>query len=79
MKRTSVSLPSELADALEREARRRRMPVSGLVREGLEAYLGRPTGRRKIPFAAVGRSGRRDTARNVDAILEAEWQHARDR
>lgn len=79
MKRTTVSLPEDLAGALEREARRRRVPVSRVVREGLEAHLGRSAVKREIPFAAVGRSGQRDTARNVDRILEAEWKHARDR
>jgi Arc/MetJ-type ribon-helix-helix transcriptional regulator len=73
MKRTTISLPNGLADALEREARRRRLPVSHVVREGLEAHLGRTGDRREIAFAAVGRSGRHDTARNVDAILAAEW------
>jgi Arc/MetJ-type ribon-helix-helix transcriptional regulator len=78
MKRTTISLPDELASAVEREARRRRIPVSQLVREGLVAQLGRSSGVRKIAFAAVGRSGKHDTARNVDAILEAEWARARD-
>lgn len=79
MKRTTISLPDDLAGAIEREARRRRAPVSQVIRETLESQLGRSSGERRIPFAAVGRSGHRDTARNVDAILEAEWLHARDR
>jgi Arc/MetJ-type ribon-helix-helix transcriptional regulator len=79
MKRTTISLPDDLAAALEREARRRRLPVSHVVREGLEAHLGRGGERRRIPFAAVGRSGTQDTARNVDAVLEAEWDRDRDR
>lgn len=79
MKRTTISLPDDLAGAVEREARRRRVPVSQLIREGLEIQLGRQPGLRRIPFAAIGRSGTHDTARNVDAILEAEWTRARDR
>lgn len=79
MKRTTISLPDELAAALEREAKRRRLPVSQVVREGIEAHLGRHDGPRRIPFAAIGHSGHRDTARNVDAILAAEWDRARDR
>lgn len=78
MKRTTISLPDELAAALAREARRRRLPVSQIVREGVEAHLGR-RGTRRIPFAAIGHSGHRDTSMNVDAILEAEWGRARDR
>jgi len=79
MKRTTISLPDELAAALEREARRRRLPVSQIVREGLEAHLGRDASRRRISFAAVGRSGTHDTAQNADTILEAEWTRDRDR
>jgi Arc/MetJ-type ribon-helix-helix transcriptional regulator len=78
MKRTTVSLPDDLAAALEREVRRRRQSASQVVREALEAELGRARVR-EIPFAAVGRSGTRDTARSVDRILEAEWARARRR
>jgi len=79
MKRTTISLPDDLAAALEREARRRRLPVSQVAREGIEAHLGRHAGARRIPFAAIGRSGHRDTAVKVDEILEAEWDRVGDR
>jgi predicted transcriptional regulator len=79
MKRTTVSLPDDLAAALQREARRRRLPISQVAREALEAHLGRRGTARRISFAATGRSGHHDTARNVDAILAAEWDLARDR
>lgn len=79
MKRTTISLPDDLARALERDAHRRRVSVSQVVRESLAVHLGRSAMKREIPFAAVGRSGERDTARSVDRILEAEWKHARDR
>jgi predicted transcriptional regulator len=74
MKRTTVSLPDDLAAALDREARRRGVPVSRIAREALEARLGVKGGRRrKLPFAALGRSGHHSTARDVDEILRAEW------
>jgi predicted transcriptional regulator len=76
MRRTTISLPDELSAAVEREARRRRVPVSQIAREALEARLGR-SGRRDLPFAALGRSGYRTTARDAEALL-AEWD-ARDR
>jgi hypothetical protein len=73
MKRTTISLSDELAAAVEREARRRRMPVSGVVREALEGRYG-ATGRpRKLPFVALGRSGHNTTARDAEEILSAEW------
>lgn len=40
MKRTTISLPEDLAAALEREARRRRVPVSQVAREAIETKLG---------------------------------------
>lgn len=79
MKRTTISLPDDLAAAVEREARRRREPVSGIVRESLEAFLGRSAGKRRIPFAAIGHSGQHDVARSAEEILEREWTDARDR
>jgi metal-responsive CopG/Arc/MetJ family transcriptional regulator len=79
MKRTTISLPEDLAAALEREARRRGIPVSQVAREALEARLGRSTGRRKLPFAALGRSGHHSTARDMDEIFRAEWDLDRGR
>ena len=80
MKRTTVSLPEELASALEREARRRRLSVSEVTREALSAHLGLVDGaRRRLPFAALGASGHRTTARDLEEILAAEWTRARRR
>ncbi|MDQ3822887.1 MAG: ribbon-helix-helix domain-containing protein [Actinomycetota bacterium] len=78
MKRTTVSLPDELARAVERESYRRRTSVSDVVREALVAHLGlRTDGRRAVPFAALGGSGHRTTARDFEEILESEWARAR--
>jgi hypothetical protein len=80
MRRTTISLPDGVADALAREARRRGIPVSQVAREAIEARL-RIGGadRREIPFAALGRSGHHSTARDLDDILKAEWAVDRDR
>jgi site-specific recombinase XerC len=75
MKRTTISLTDDLAAAVEREARRRRVPVSQIAREALDAHLGR-SGTRTLAFVGLGRSGHRTTARDAEAILE-EWD-ARD-
>jgi Ribbon-helix-helix protein, copG family len=57
MKRTTISLPDDVAAALEREARRRRVPVSQVAREAIEARLGWDEGGpRAIPFEAIGDS-----------------------
>lgn len=79
MRRTTLSLPDELAAALEREAARRRVSVSQVAREAIEARLGRVGPTRDIPFAALGRSGHHTTARDIDQILAAEWADDRDR
>jgi hypothetical protein len=80
MKRITISVPDDLAAALEREARRRRMPVSGIAREAIEHRLGRKTtGGHKLPFIGIGRSGSRTTAQDAEEILKAEWLVDRDR
>jgi hypothetical protein len=80
MKRTTISLPDELAAALEREASRRRVPVSQLAREAIQARLGwKPSGRREVPFAGLGRSGHTSTARDLEDILADEWVDDRGR
>jgi predicted transcriptional regulator len=74
MKRVTITLPDDMAKALDRDARRQGASVSAVVREALAARL-RPRGDqvRPLPFAALGRSGERDTARRVDAVVGAEW------
>ena len=75
MRRTTISLPDELADALEREARRRALPASAIARDALSDYLGigRAGEQRDLPFAGVGRSGQRTTARDMEDLLKREW------
>ncbi len=80
MKRTTVVLSSDLALLAEREARRRGVSLSEVVRRALAAHLGVAEGQpRRIPFAAIGRSGKRHTARDAEEILAREWAGARRR
>jgi Arc/MetJ-type ribon-helix-helix transcriptional regulator len=79
MKRTTVSLPDELAKAVEREARRRRLSVSQVTRESLSAHLDFDEQPRQLPFVALGSSGHRTTARDLEDILAAEWTRDRGR
>jgi Ribbon-helix-helix protein, copG family len=74
MKRITISLPDDVEAGLRREARRRGVGVSQVVRERLAAP---ETESRRVPFAALGRSGQPDTARRVDEILQTEWTPAR--
>jgi hypothetical protein len=79
MKHVSITLPDDMAQALDREARRLGISASAVVREALAMRL-RLCGDqvRPYPFAALGRSGERDTARRVDAILDTEWDGQAD-
>jgi hypothetical protein len=76
MKRLTIFLPDDLAEALGREARRRRasVAVAELTREALQEHRvlqpGRPS---PLPFAAVGRGGAGSTAREMEQLLEREW------
>jgi metal-responsive CopG/Arc/MetJ family transcriptional regulator len=71
--RTTISLPDDLAAALAREARQRGTSVSQIVREAVEIRLGRAASERKIPFAALGRSGHTDTSERIEELLAEEW------
>lgn len=78
MKRTTISLPDELAAALEREARREKVSVSQIAREAIELRLGRTKkGERRIPFAGISSSGTRTLSVDVDKILAEEWTKER--
>jgi metal-responsive CopG/Arc/MetJ family transcriptional regulator len=79
MKRTTISLPDDLAVVLEREAQRQATSVSDIARRAISEYLGRSTPKRRVPFAGIGDSGERHTARDAEEILAAEWGHDRDR
>lgn len=74
MRRTTVSLPDDLAQALDREARRRHASASEVTRAALAQHLGLvPSEPRELAFADLGRSGHRSTARDMERLLEQEW------
>jgi Arc/MetJ-type ribon-helix-helix transcriptional regulator len=74
MKRTTVSLPDDLAATLAREAHRRNVSASEITRDALAQHLGLAGDRpRDLPFAAVGRSGQLNTARDMEELIAREW------
>ena len=81
MKRTTLSLPDDLAQALAREAKRRSTSVSAVARDALAEHLHLvPGNARPVPFAGLGRSGHKTTARDMERLLEREWNdEARNR
>lgn len=74
MKRTTISIPDDLAQAAQREARRRYTSVSEIAREALALHLGLAGDRRSLPFANLGRSGTRHTARRMEDLIAREWR-----
>jgi predicted transcriptional regulator len=78
MRRTTISLPEDLAQDIEREARRRRVSLSEVARDALREHLDRRAVG-GLPFIGIGRSGTSDTARRAEEILAHEWGDARGR
>lgn len=77
MKRITISIPDDLADALERKSRRERKSVSEIARKAIEARV-RPLpivdGKRVLPFIALGRSeSDGNIARDMEEIMAKEW------
>lgn len=75
MKRITISLPDDIAARLEREAARRSVSASAVVRSALADALGAGGAgtRRPLPFPALGNSGVADTSERVEDILAREW------
>jgi Ribbon-helix-helix protein, copG family len=79
MNRTTLSLPDDLLFVLKREARRRHISLSAVVREALAERFGSGAGEaRGIPFAAIGRSTDGRGGREADEML-GETFESRDR
>lgn len=69
-----MSLPDDLAQALKREAQRRHASASEITRTALVQHLGLVQGEpRGLAFANLGRSGHHSTARDMEQLLEQEW------
>jgi len=73
MKRTTISLPEDLAALVEREAERRRVSVSEIVRTALDRML-RPSGGREIPWAGIVREPGMVYGSELDEALAEEWE-----
>lgn len=69
MHRTTIYLDPELEVQLKLEAMRRGRPMAELMREALRTYLGATTVELP-PGGGAFRSGRRDTADQVDEALD---------
>jgi post-segregation antitoxin (ccd killing protein) len=65
MKPTTMTLPDRLDAELRREAARRGITLSALVREAIEAHLDRATGTRQLLGSGAGRSGQTDGVERI--------------
>jgi len=73
MRRTTIHLPDDLADQLDYERRRRNSSTAAIIRGALTEYLaGGKSSVKRLPFVGLGRSGKRDTARQAGTILTRE-------
>lgn len=80
MKRTTVSLPDDLAWRLEQEAKQHETSASEIVRQALTRHFGiAPDAPRRLPFASLGHYEGRYRARDMEQILEDEWRSHRTR
>lgn len=68
MKRTTIYLEPDLEVLLERESRRRRVPMAALIREAVRAQLPK-TPAASPPGAGAFKSGHADTADETDRVL----------
>lgn len=72
MKRTTVTLPDDLAARLHHEAARRGVTVSELTRQAIESFLHAPNWRRHLHASGAGASGRPDISQRIEEILASE-------
>lgn len=80
MKRTTISLPDDLAWALEREAQRQATSASAVARQALAEHLDHaPDRARDLPFAGLGDSEDPSLAGSLEDVLAEEWGAAVDR
>jgi hypothetical protein len=80
MKRATITLPADLADLVDREARRRQTSVSEVVRQfivrGLSGADEKP---REIPWAGLFNDPKMVPAEGMDDELAAHWADDLDR
>lgn len=80
MKRTTITLPDDLSDLVDLEARRRQTSVSEVIRtfilEGLAGTAAKP---REIPFAGLFHDPGMVAGETIDEALKLHWADDIDR
>ena len=73
MRRTTISLPEDLAWCLEREAKQKDSSRSEVVRQVLAKHFEIVPGKRHIPFAGIGHGDGSNVSGRFDEILAETW------
>jgi hypothetical protein len=74
MKRLTISLPDDLAAALQQESERRNVPGSSIVREAVRREVGYWTSDDFAGIIGIADSGGIGPfAEDLDALLESSW------
>lgn len=80
MKRATITLPDDLADLVDREARRRQTSFSEVVRQFiLQGLSGSEQKPREIPWAGLFHDPDMVPAERLDEELAAHWADDLDR
>ncbi|HSF14677.1 MAG TPA: CopG family transcriptional regulator [Vicinamibacteria bacterium] len=80
MKRTTITLPNDLSELVEHEARRQGISVSELIRRSVrQALMGTPSSPRTIPFAAIMDDPEMVHGDQVEQELSKSWADELDR
>lgn len=73
MKRTTIFLPEQTLQQLQRAAQRKNVSAATLVREAIASYLSAPGVGRALPsIAGKFASGNSDTSERVDELLKRD-------
>jgi len=79
MKRTTITLPDDLADFVDAEARRRESSVSEVIRGFIIQGLSGPSEPREIPWAGMFHDPEMVPAERMDEALASTWADDIDR
>jgi Arc/MetJ-type ribon-helix-helix transcriptional regulator len=72
-RRTTITLTERIDEEVRKDARRRRLSVSEVIREALNKFYGEPGEEVDVPFIGIGDSGRDWSAVDFDRELERTW------
>jgi hypothetical protein len=80
MRRTTITLPDDLAELVDSEARRQHTSVSDVIRQYIvKSLTGSPEKPREIPFAGLFDDPNMVPGERLDEALSSQWADDIDR